>query len=249
MPKTDTHTSAEEFESLYTIAYSYAPRHDNGFTVHEYAELAYIVSGSGTFTLNAEEHTADAGAVISIPPKCRHREVAGAKGISILYCGYIFGASIDTPSVITPNFSLAYLFRFMLDELKQKKSDIIPHLAHSAAIMVSRGTKAVQSGFVEDSIDFIKQNATMDIDLSELSRRYDLNKNYFTTAFKKKTGRSPLKYIHELRVDIARRMLASGISVQKAAGAVGYEDPYYFSRVFRKITGISPAQFKNSMKG
>ncbi|MEK6795963.1 MAG: AraC family transcriptional regulator [Spirochaetota bacterium] len=247
MPKTAAQDTSDDLESLYTIAYSFASLHDNGFTVHEYAELAYIVSGSGTFTLDDEVHAVNAGTVVLIPPKCRHREQAGERGISILYSGFIAEAVDFAPAVISAGgFSLTYLFHFMLDELRQKKSDIIPHLVRCAWLLLSRSTASARSRFVEESIDFMKKNAAKDIDLSILSRRYDLNKNYFTTAFKKKTGRSPLKYIHELRVDIARRMLAGGMSVQKAASAVGYEDPYYFSRVFRKITGVSPVQFKRN---
>ncbi len=66
----------------------------------------------------------------------------------------------------------------------------------------------------------------------------------FFALFKSVTGRSPMDFFTRLRMQRACELLRDGkLSVKQAAAVLGYQDPYYFSRVFKLVTGIAPVHF------
>ncbi|MBD2844131.1 helix-turn-helix domain-containing protein [Paenibacillus sp. IB182496] len=78
-----------------------------------------------------------------------------------------------------------------------------------------------------------------------LAMRSGMNTTAFYQQFKHYTSLSPLQYMTKKRIDKAARLLAAGpTKVQDVARAVGYHDPYYFSRMFRKVLGISPRRYQ-----
>lgn len=79
------------------------------------------------------------------------------------------------------------------------------------------------------------------ISRSELARRAGLSPSHLAAAFKRAYGMAPLAYLQELRLTEARRLLQSGdASVAVIAAQVGFTDPFWFSRVFRRRWGASP---------
>lgn len=66
----------------------------------------------------------------------------------------------------------------------------------------------------------------------------------FQHLFTKITGVTPQKYLISIRMDVAKKMLISSkLSIKEVAFAIGYEDPLYFSRIFKKSTGFSPKEY------
>lgn len=70
--------------------------------------------------------------------------------------------------------------------------------------------------------------------------------SHFSTLFKKETGYSPLDFLIRQRLQHAARLLATTQEpIASVSAAVGYEDPFYFSRSFRKIMGCSPRTYRS----
>jgi AraC-like DNA-binding protein len=68
--------------------------------------------------------------------------------------------------------------------------------------------------------------------------------DHLRRLFRQATGRTPLDYLSELRVAEAKRLLKGrGLNVKQVAARVGIPDPYYFSRVFKKVTGWRPSAY------
>ena len=69
----------------------------------------------------------------------------------------------------------------------------------------------------------------------------------YTHLFHQRTGFSPLEYLTRLRLNHASQLMAeTALSIAEIARAVGYEDPLYFSRLFRRKMGVSPTEFRQS---
>ncbi|MBM3090394.1 helix-turn-helix domain-containing protein [Ensifer sp. T173] len=73
------------------------------------------------------------------------------------------------------------------------------------------------------------------------------NYDYFLREFQKRVGRTPRKYQELKRMERAMHFLEGGLSVAAAAAEVGYADPYYFSRMFKRTLGLSPRDHLNKV--
>jgi AraC-like DNA-binding protein len=74
------------------------------------------------------------------------------------------------------------------------------------------------------------------------------NRDYFQRSFQKRIGRTPRQYQQFCLMERAMEYLESGHSVTEAAARVGYSDPYYFSRMFKRIIGLSPRAHVERLK-
>lgn len=98
---------------------------------------------------------------------------------------------------------------------------------------------------ISKSIEYINNNFTKDIMLEEVSNYVNVSSFYFSKLFKEYTGKNYVDYITDLRIEIAKKKLRVGnASIKEICYEVGYNDPNYFSRVFKKIEGISPTEYK-----
>ena len=92
---------------------------------------------------------------------------------------------------------------------------------------------------------FIAENYQLDISLEELAKREYLSSSYFSRTFTEMVGMSFTDYLKTVRIKRAQALLlTSGRGVADIAAAVGYQDPNYFSRVFKLVTGKSPLQYR-----
>ncbi|MBR5767422.1 MAG: helix-turn-helix transcriptional regulator [Clostridia bacterium] len=91
--------------------------------------------------------------------------------------------------------------------------------------------------------NYIDENFASIKQLNDLSNLFKFNKNYIIRRFKWKYGVSPIKYISQLRIDEAKRLL-SNYSVKKVSAELSYSSVYVFSRAFSKACGMSPSEYK-----
>lgn len=85
--------------------------------------------------------------------------------------------------------------------------------------------------------------------VEELARLAERSKSGITGLFRAYCGASPVQWINRRRMDRARELLAtSGLPVGEIGAAVGIEDPFYFSRLFKKMTGQSPMAYRKEMR-
>lgn len=100
---------------------------------------------------------------------------------------------------------------------------------------------------VKTVAEFIKTNYSRDLSLEVIAKRFNINASHLSKIFHKYAGESPSKYIMSLRMNEAKQLLSlqKELSVKEIGEAVGYPDPYYFSRIFKQFTGTTPSEYKN----
>jgi len=95
-------------------------------------------------------------------------------------------------------------------------------------------------------VRLLRQEYTKRFSSDELAEMAGLSRSRFRVLFKEMTGCAVTQYQNQIRINKARELLLSGeFSVTDAAEAVGFDEVYYFSRLFRKVTGFSPTHFRN----
>ncbi|MBC8062868.1 MAG: helix-turn-helix transcriptional regulator [Clostridiaceae bacterium] len=102
---------------------------------------------------------------------------------------------------------------------------------------------------VDKIINYMTENYTNNITLQELSNYVHTSPSYLGNIFKQITGKSTINYFIEIRLNKAKSLLTDGFTVSETSKLVGFNDVFYFSRVFKKFEGISPSQYVNLYKG
>ena len=95
--------------------------------------------------------------------------------------------------------------------------------------------------------EYIEKNFQENINLNKISNYVSLSKNYFCNIFKKETGITIWDYLIRIRMEEAKRMLLeTEQKTYEISERVGYDDPSYFGRLFKKYTGFTPMEFRES---
>jgi YesN/AraC family two-component response regulator len=103
---------------------------------------------------------------------------------------------------------------------------------------------------VEISIQFMKEHLHEPLSLDDLAESARYSASYYSSLFKKKTGYPPIEYFTHLKIQKACQYLdLTDLYINEIAHKLGYEDPYYFSRIFKNVMGNSPSEYRKKEKG
>lgn len=101
---------------------------------------------------------------------------------------------------------------------------------------------------LKDVLSYIRKNIDKNITLEELAQVSGMSPRYFCRVFKSMTGRTPIEYVNYYRIETASQMLiTTGESVTDIALNCGFNDMSYFSKMFKKLKGISPSKFRQTL--
>ena len=96
---------------------------------------------------------------------------------------------------------------------------------------------------------YIMENIEKKISLNDICSYLGHSPSFCNSLFKKYTGMSPVQYMQNLRVQTSAHLMGiTGMKVNQVCHKVGIDDPYYFSRLFSKTMGISPKEYRKSIK-
>ena len=111
-----------------------------------------------------------------------------------------------------------------------------------------RGEEAL-ADYARQGAAFIQQNYSRAISVEDAARQAGVSRSYLYRAFQAEFGCSPSAYLTRYRIQRACQLLRhSQLPVGAVAVSVGFEDPFYFSRTFRRETGVSPTEYRESKK-
>ncbi|GAB6990731.1 AraC family transcriptional regulator [Paenibacillus pini] len=132
-------------------------------------------------------------------------------------------------------------------ELELKRAKLMYSL-----LLDLRGMLAIPSGHNADEerlkpvLRYIQHNLHRNLQLNELAEAATMSSQYVCRLFRKTLGMRPMAYVNQERINLSKKMMFDerGKKLYEVAQAVGFENPSYFSAVFKRYTGLSPEEFK-----
>ncbi|QCX33184.1 helix-turn-helix transcriptional regulator [Caloramator sp. E03] len=105
--------------------------------------------------------------------------------------------------------------------------------------------KAQENKPIRVAKQYISKNYKKDITLEDIANEVHLNPVYFSVMFKKEVGMNFSEYLINYRIDIAKELLKNkNYNICQIADMVGYKDSKYFSKLFTKVVGIKPLEYR-----
>lgn len=233
--------------------------------------LIYCVDGQGEIRINGSSQTIGTDQFYMIRAGVPHAYRSdGHKPWSIYwihfsgrradayarFCGQVLSIERSLTSRTANRMELfSEIFRnldrgFSLETLEYV-NQCLPHLLASFTHL-SQFRLIMESGEkepLEKSINYMLENLTAKVKLEELALETGLSASHFSRLFVARTGHSPIDYFIQLKIQRACRHLDnSGWTIADVARETGFEDPFYFSRVFRKVMGMSPNAYRKRGK-
>ena len=100
---------------------------------------------------------------------------------------------------------------------------------------------------IQSAKEYIEKNfSNGELSLNRIAAYIGVSPSYFSSIFKQETGQSFVEYLTKLRIDKACELLrCTTLRTSEIGERVGYNDPHYFSATFKKVTGVSPKDYKN----
>lgn len=237
-------------------------------------QLLYVASGKAHFYFHGNEEIVPAGNMVLYRPREEQRYYYYGVDHTEVFWVHFTGNDVtnilrrygfkDKEHVIHTGCSLEYavLFRDMIRELKKCRTDYEEKLVLSLRtlfILIHRlddrkesGTKGRKRHPLQDETDtavrYFHEHYMEPVSIEHYAREHGMSVSYFIRKFREYTQTTPAQYLLSLRISMAQSLLENtGQSISEIASSVGYENPLYFSRLFHKMTGVSPSTFRKQI--
>lgn len=229
-------------------------------------QLLYVASGKAHFYFNGKDTVVTAGHMILYRPKEEQKYVYYGKDQTEVYWVHFTGSDVkrilktyhfpDKGHVICTGNSPEYhrIYRKMIRELQLCKphfEELLSMLLRQLFILVSRETSDGKKinphtqNELEQALRYFDQHYNEEINIDDYAASRHMSTCWFIRCFKQYNGITPMQYILTVRIANAQNLLDTTIyNITEIAAIVGYDNPLYFSRLFKKQTGLSPSEYR-----
>jgi AraC family transcriptional regulator of arabinose operon len=224
-----------------------------------FQDLTFVMAGKSNYFINGVKYTVEPGDVIYIPEgSVREAHTFYENPMHCFAFNFNWtpeGSPIALPlepvmkNVITSEIR-GYIKQFTQVWMSKQPGYIMQARAlfmliiHKLLLISSHKASYIQTDLrVKKVLDYINENYSRNLDLSEIATKINLHPVYFGKLFKKNTGYSFKEYLNLIRINNAEMLLSSGgFSVTEVADRCGFYDVSYFSNVFKSIKGYPPSK-------
>lgn len=232
--------------------------------------LIYCSEGRGEIEIYGKVHEVRANSFCLIPPATQHRYCSSREEAWTIYWLHFNGRQAEglfgkySQKAESPVRELAFesariaLFEHLLDVADQgfsaQRLDYVNislgHLLASFLYPQLTGLAAsARNDAVSLAVVFMKNNLSARLSMRELADAARCSASHLHALFKQQTGYSPLQYFNHIKIRQGCQYLSfSSLTIKEISSRLGIDDALYFSRLFKKSMGISPAGYRNKFK-
>lgn len=228
--------------------------------------LIFCIKGEGTVKFNEKIFTIKEGSIIIIPPNTPHIYYSNDSNPWDIfwvhfdgnYGNYFFKnykfeniiqCNLDSFRNITLLFSntISVLEKGLTENNLVFASQSLCHLISVILLNNNSFAKHINNKlkYIDDTVIYMNHNLDKILTLDDIAKSIGLSRSHISLIFKEETGHSPIDFFTHLKIQNSCSFLKySDTPIKEISSYFGYEDQYYFSRVFKKIMGISPLQYR-----
>lgn len=230
--------------------------------------LFYCVDGEGWYQIGKQKYEVAANEFFILPQHVEHSYGSSQEHPWSIYWIHFGGDSLSElnevhavqqhfkPFFVKNNGDVLGLFSKMYKTLELGYSiDNLLFanmcLSHFLALFIYNARHYAETAndkmdCVDSAILFMQEQINENISLNDLSSRYNYSVSRFSNLFRQKTGYAPIDYFVQMKMQKACQQLNfTDRSVKDIAFSMGFDDPYYFSKRFRTIIGMSPKKYRS----
>lgn len=245
-----------------------------GVHAHDGFDLLYITEGETHILIRDNRYTAVAGDLaVYYPGEYHQEEIAPGKFsyICLRFQKKFVDPQLKFPaqSELEPVFNLPWKdrFRALFEQIVIEHGGVdsfnqllVGTYLAQLVILLGRALSFCKESLPSETherelristiLDLIHARVDLDLSLKDLAGEVYMSESHFSHVFKDVMGVPPKRYVISAKMEKARELLLmSNQPLSDIALSLGYDEPAYFSRLFKKQWGISPAEFRNSGKG
>ncbi|MHB8063362.1 MAG: helix-turn-helix domain-containing protein [Ruminiclostridium sp.] len=229
-------------------------------------QLLYISKGAAHFSILGEMHIVPEGSVVIYLPHQPQYYIYNLSENPEIYWLHFSGVNIgnymntlgfkDSPwyNIGIKNEYIS-LFEKIIRELQVRREHFLELsnlytlelLSLMSRNMYERGLDLpIMNEQIQNVIELIHKNSQSKQSINEYAKSCNMSTCWFIHSFKAYTGMTPQQYITDIRINKAKELLLySSFNITEIASIVGYDNPFYFSRVFKKNTDLPPREYRN----
>ncbi len=231
--------------------------------------LHFVSDGKGTFKCDGVTYELSRGDVFLVKPDTEVYYIAdennpwsymwvGFNGIKAL--SYLEAAGLEGKAVTTKCSNTPIIFSCIQQMIMYRQLTLANELRRESALLQIfsvmmeeyKGTLPKEERYdypyqiyVEQAVDYIQRNFKSNIKVSDLASYIGIDRSYLTNIFKNVMKMSPQEYLIKYRMELAKDLLKnSDKKIGDIAEKIGYYDQLSFSKMFKKVEGISPTEYR-----
>jgi AraC-like DNA-binding protein len=242
---------------------------DKGRTLPEY-QMVYISRGQGQFwSQSAGEQLIRSGCLFILFPNERHRYQPDPSmgwneqwiGMSGLHISQLMGAFFNRHQPIIQihdQAEMVHLFQAICNLAKNRQYGYVDLLMAKTMEIIARariadGSDPRQSSehdkVIQKALNFSSEDTFLNTDYEAFALANGMSYSNFRRIFKEQTGVAPHQFLLDIKIRKAKNLMVNtNLSVSEVALAAGFNNFYYFSRYFKKCTGLSPMNYRQKMQ-
>ncbi|MFC5446745.1 helix-turn-helix domain-containing protein [Paenibacillus aestuarii] len=251
------------------------PLHQTGPAVHDYYLIHTVFAGEGVFTIRGKAYRCSPGDTFVIFPGELFSYVADAERpwhyAWVAFVGRSVGTTLAVLGITPENAvvtgagrsprDVRHLYRRLRTSFQQSGYPVLEDMeaggwlrlllgklgqANRQRLMEKPAAESEIERQIGRAIRYLELQYTQPVSIEALAQSLGYHRTYLCKMFKQSTGLAPMQYLFNIRMERAKQLLGTSMTIDQVASSVGFNDALYFSKQFRKWSGMAPSAYRRS---